>query len=199
MKNVLVGITGYKGAGKDIVAAAFINNGFTNIKFADALKNMLRVLLNMRGVNPKDRERMIEGDLKEIPTPYLEGKTPREAMQWLGTEWGRDLIGQDIWVNTFKDQVANADNVVCTDLRFPNEEGAIRDMGGYVVKVVRPSKTKNEFSLHESERYIDEIVYDYLIKNESTIPMLESLAGGVFEQIEQKENDFAEFVDGMKK
>ena len=40
-------------------------------------------------------EAHIEGALKEVPCELLGGKTPRYAMQTLGTEWGRDTDQQD--------------------------------------------------------------------------------------------------------
>ena len=174
--DVLVGITGYKGAGKDIVGSAFTDLGFETVKFADCLKGMLSWMLVYRGAPMDDVERMIEGDLKETPTPYFEGKTPREAMQWLGTEWGRDLIGPDVWKNAFKDAALSRSLVVCTDMRFPNENNLIKELGGYRIRVTRPDKQPNEFSLHESEAYITSMEVDYEITNDATIEQLKSAA-----------------------
>lgn len=174
----LVGITGYKGAGKDIVGSIFNDNGYTTVKFADCLKGMLRFLLSYR-IGKGDStyiDRAIEGDLKEVPTPLLEGRTPREAMQWLGTEWGRDLIGQDIWLNAFKDATKGHSHVVCTDMRFPNESALIKELGGYRIRVTRPDKAQNEFSLHESEVHISSMDVDLDLLNDSSIEDLKDCA-----------------------
>ena len=47
---------------------------------------MLRKLLACQGADAEMIRRMIDGDLKEAPTPLLEGRTPRHAMQTLGTD-----------------------------------------------------------------------------------------------------------------
>ena len=60
---------------------------------------MLRKLLACPGADAGMIRRMIDGDLKEAPTPLFEGRTPRHAMQTLGTEWGRDRIGRDLRAN----------------------------------------------------------------------------------------------------
>jgi len=90
---------------------------------------------------------MVSGDLKEVPTEYLGGRTPREAMQTLGTEWGRSLSA-DLWVNAWRRRVdrdveeskANAEDyiLIADDVRFPNEAAAIRSRGDIVVRVKRP-------------------------------------------------------------
>ena len=94
--RAVIGITGHKGSGKDTAAEAVAAQGFTHVKLADALKAMLRKLLACQGADAEMIRRMIDGDLKEAPTPLLEGRTPRQAMQTLGTEWGRDRIGRDL-------------------------------------------------------------------------------------------------------
>ena len=89
---MIIGLTGYAGCGKSTVADYLVKkHGFTLIKFAGPLKAMMRAL----GLG----EREIEGDLKEKPCGLLAGRTPREAMQTLGTEWGRQHFGQNFWVN----------------------------------------------------------------------------------------------------
>jgi hypothetical protein len=44
------------------------------------------------------------GDEKETPLPEFGGKTPRQMMQTLGTEWGRNLIDAEIWITLWKRQ-----------------------------------------------------------------------------------------------
>jgi len=151
----LIAFTGTKGSGKDTAGSAFTDRGYRNVKFADALKCMIHVLLMYRGATADYAYRCIEGDLKEVPCPLLEGKTPRYAMQKLGTEWGRDLIGEGLWVNSFKDKVNDPNDnrpVVCTDCRFPNEVDTIRELGGHLVRINRAGQVIDD--LHESERHI---------------------------------------------
>jgi len=165
---VVVGLAGRKGAGKDSAAKALLLNDYTNVKFAGPLKEMLRTLLTYRGVPVETIERMIEGDMKEVPHPALEGRTARYAMQTLGTEWGRDLIGEDIWTNAASDRIKVVGKAVMTDVRFPNEVTFVQDLGGVVYRIERPSVSENEASAHPSELLIDALKVDGVIVNDGT-------------------------------
>lgn len=129
----LIAFTGLAGSGKSTAAMFLVDTfGFRRMRFAGPLKDMMRAL----GLN----EREIEGDLKEKPCDLLAGKTPRFAMQTIGTEWGRDMIAPDIWIRAFKSAIANvplASPVVIDDCRFPNEAEAIKEVGGSIIKIVR--------------------------------------------------------------
>jgi hypothetical protein len=86
-------------------------------------------------------DEQVDGALKETPADLLCGQTPRWAMQSLGTEWGRNLIGPDLWIRAWQaavDRVQAGQPVVADDVRFPNEVEAIRKRGGLVIRVVRP-------------------------------------------------------------
>ena len=86
--------------------------------------------------------------------------TPRMLMQMLGTEFGRDIIHPDIWVNaTFADYQSNGapynslgdvfddlklcpsetkmPNWIISDVRFPNEAKAIKNRGGILIRLDR--------------------------------------------------------------
>lgn len=156
-QNRLIGFTGLKGSGKDTAGQVFVDHGWKKISFAEPLKAMMRTLLEMRGATPKTIYRMLEGDLKEAGSTLLLGNTARHAMQTLGTEWGRDLIDPDLWIDTFNRRAHNilaaGDGVVVTDVRFPNEVEAIRKLGGKVFRVNRGSAHESE-SLHPSEAMV---------------------------------------------
>lgn len=128
----LIALTGPAGCGKSTAADYLImSHGFVRVKFAGPLKAMLRA------VGMGDAE--IEGDLKERPHPLLCGKTPRYAMQTLGSEWGRDIIGPDFWIGlwdrTVCDVLDHGGKVVVDDCRFENEAGAVRRLGGTIVRL----------------------------------------------------------------
>lgn len=80
--------------------------------------------------------------VKEVPHPGLGYKTPRFAMQTLGTEWGRDMIDPDLWIRATMRRAACLRRVgtpvVITDVRFDSEAAAIREAGGEVIKITRP-------------------------------------------------------------
>lgn len=132
--RTLIAFTGLAGSGKSTAAQHLVkNNGFQRLRFAGPLKDMMRAL----GLT----EAEIEGDRKETPCELLGGKTPRYAMQTIGTEWGRDLIASDLWIRAFNAALAKVPEgvpVVVDDCRFPNEADAIVAAGGVLVRVVRP-------------------------------------------------------------
>lgn len=102
------------------------------MKFAGPLKDMLRAI----GLS----EAQIEGELKEEPCAWLQGKTPRYAMQTLGCEWGRDCMGAGLWTELWVRRVqlilAAGGRVVVDDCRFPNEADEVRKLGGVVWRLV---------------------------------------------------------------
>lgn len=160
-QRTLIGLIGRKGAGKDTAAEVLLAQGYENVKFAGALKDMIRCVLSYQGVDAETIERMIEGDLKEVPTEYLAGQTPRYAMQTLGTQWGRKLIGEGFWVGATMRRVRSllvaGRKVVVTDVRFPNEGDEIESEGGanYGIEADWIEPTEGE---HESEALIDGLI-----------------------------------------
>lgn len=165
---IVIAFTGKAGAGKSTCADHLISkHGFVRIKFASALKAMLRTFLAYRGAPSDAVEAMMEGHLKEVPAPWLNGRTPRHAMQYLGTSWGRELIDENLWVDTERDHLPKSGRFVCDDCRFPNEAAMIRSVGGKIVQVVRPSGFLIASAGHESEAHALEP--DYMLINTGTI------------------------------
>ncbi len=131
---MVIGLTGLMNSGKSTVADYLVTHrDFVRLKFTQGLKEMMRAL----GLSEDE----IEGVLKEMPSEKLNGRTPRYAMQTLGTEWGRTHMGQDFWVNLLVQKAHRMEfgtNIVIDDCRFPNEAVAIqRDLQGRVWKLVR--------------------------------------------------------------
>lgn len=128
----VVGFTGLAGSGKSTATKYLVErHGYTLVKFAGPLKDMMRAI----GFS----EAHIEGELKEKPDAMLGGKTPRHAMQTLGTEWGRNCIGEDFWANAWLYRARAltdfGNRVVVDDCRFSNEAEAIRQLGGVIIKL----------------------------------------------------------------
>lgn len=175
MDRLIVGLTGSAGSGKSTAAAYLTGQGFQVVKFAGALKSMLKAL----GLT----QRHIEGDLKEVPCDLLLGNTPRWAMQTLGTEWGRDVMGKDFWINLWKNGVNSLPEgvpVVTDDCRFPNEETALRSIGGIIVRIERTMETRIATSNHESEKHV--IPHDHLIVNDGSFSELYRQLDTIFQR-----------------
>lgn len=155
----VIGVTGLKYSGKTTVSR-FIQDTRKGqiISFATPLKKMLLTL----GLTEDD----VFGKTKEVTSELLCGHTPRWAMQSLGTEWGRKLIGEDIWVNAWEHQAKLATLglpnkiIIVDDLRFPNELDRIKYLGGHTIRV-RRAKTEQEIAQHESEAHVLSLDVDF--------------------------------------
>jgi hypothetical protein len=171
---MLIGLTGLAGSGKSEVARVLIEEfGFQRVKFAGPLKNMLRTMLADAGYCDDDRERMLEGDLKEREIPEL-GVTPRHLMVTLGTEWGRDLVHRDIWTRLWAAQAERFEHVVVDDVRFPNEVDLIRARGGKIWRIERPGLVAGA---HASEQL--DARADFTIVNDRSLEGLRSAIRGL--------------------
>lgn len=168
---MIIGLTGVKGAGKD--EAAKVLDGFENLKMAGGLKEMLRAFLRYQGNGESYIERLVEGDLKEESSIYLGDKSPREFMQLLGTEFGRNLIDSNLWINSTMEKSGSFEKVKFTDIRFANEHQAIKDAGGATIRIERDTK-QDENSMHASELEIMDLPVDFVIKNNGSIEELHS-------------------------
>jgi hypothetical protein len=191
---MIVGLVGFIGSGKGTVGDILEQKGFAKDSFAKPLKDACSVMFGW----PRE---MLEGDTevsrkwREEPDVYWSEKfgrpfTPREALQKMGTEAGRDVFHPDIWVISLLNRAKGKD-VVVTDVRFKNEINYIQQNGGIVVRVKRgpePSwyelaKDANEgFSsavmgmrnegIHPSEWDWIGSEFDFVIENDGTIQEL---------------------------
>lgn len=168
----VVGFAGKAGAGKDTAAKALYPLGYEKIAMAAALKAMIRRLLDFQGIDPQTVERMMEGDLKETENEYLGGKSPRVAMQTLGTEWGRDLISPTLWVDAVRRKIMAYPDVrfLITDVRFVNEAIMIRELGGQLIWIDRPTTTMH--TTHASETESSQFRCDHFVINGGDVDML---------------------------
>ena len=138
----IVGILGFKGAGKDTAAQALIDDGYIKYAFADPVKDVLATMFDW----PRH---MLSGDTKEsrewreVVDPWWSEKlgikdfTPRLAMTTIGTDIIRNHFNNQMWILNVEKRMLNAghDKVVITDCRFPNEVGLVQKYGGKLVRV----------------------------------------------------------------
>ena len=169
-----IGFCGPAGAGKSTAADHLVKHWrFNRVRFAAPLKAMMAAL----GLTAEQ----LDGALKEEPTALLCGRTPRQAMQWLGTEWGRNLIADDFWITAWRAAVERTGGfhvpgqgwdrlIVADDVRFANEAKAIRDRGGLVVRIERPGAGSTSGGGHSSER--PDFVPDRIIRNRGSLAEL---------------------------
>ena len=125
--------------------------------------------------------------------------SPRIMLQSLGTEWGRAICGDDVWINRLVDSAelllagevyerevgftgersTPPTGVVVSDVRFNNELTCIHDVKGKVVKVTRAAADKKASKLgivgHASEAEQSSFspdMFDAVLTNEGTLPEL---------------------------
>lgn len=171
---MILGLCGAAGSGKNTVADRLCRqHGWVQFGFADPVYAAVSAATGIPVPRLRDRQ------VKEQPIEWL-GKSPRELLQTLGTEWGRNMVRDDIWVQIAMRQaekclshLRGSGGVVITDVRFPNEVAAIKAAGGLVWKVSRPATClAGEAARHSSEAGIAYELVDAEIINASTVAAL---------------------------
>lgn len=189
----LVGLCGYAQAGKDTAAQFMmetraeypIESGWSRVAFADTLRDMLYALNPIGEVS-----HLLDGDddmdvrltVATLTTKRIvdcagwdHAKTTypeiRKLLQRLGTEAGRDILGEHTWVHLGEQKIEAANSpVVVTDVRFPNELQMIRRRGGVVAWVQRPGV--GPVNEHASEHSVLASDADYVINNDGDLGKL---------------------------
>lgn len=146
---VLIGLGGKLSAGKDTMADYLVSvHGFVKLGVSDQLAKALYTLNPWIGERYDTAGHYVEQiRYREVidSIGYVEAKRDpevRRLLQVLGTEVGRDQLGEDIWVNASRLRIMqyleNGTPVVLTSIRYPNESRMIRECGGTLVWVERP-------------------------------------------------------------
>jgi hypothetical protein len=141
---MIIGFVGFIGSGKDTAADYLVNfHGFRRDSFANTLKDAVsavfgwdRTLLEGRTKEAREwREQVDPWWAERLGMPTL---TPRWVLQYWGTEVCRNGFHDDIWIASLENKMRKtSDDIVISDVRFPNEIKAIHNAGGKVVRVVR--------------------------------------------------------------
>lgn len=113
----------------------------------------------------------------------------RKRLQELGTEFGRDKYGDNIWCNVLYNTMKmyserGIQRFIVTDVRFENEVKFLKDLGGIIIKIEAPDRTllrlqkesnnneekMKELANHRSETFIKGFTeYDYYVDNSINI------------------------------
>lgn len=164
----LIGLTGKARSGKDTVAKMLQDGRAVKlISFAEPIRDALRGMIGLT-------DEHFHGSLKEVPLGWID-KSPRQLMQTLGTQWGRELVDDQLWIKLAQKNILNylslGVNVVVTDVRFENEAKLIRDMGGFVWHVKRDGV--QAVAAHASEAGVEFFNgLDFALHNNSTLDEL---------------------------
>lgn len=182
--TTIIGITGLAGSGKDTAAAALVRDrGYMRIGLADAVKvavtrlnsyvqqkplRTVHTLLVKAGWNLHEDDPSFLAAWDEIKT-YTEC---RHLLQKMGTEVGRDLFGQEVWLDVAMRKAATLERVVIPDIRFANEAQRVIDAGGLVIGVERPGVVP--LSGHSSESLQAWPLVSVTVTNDATVEALEA-------------------------
>ena len=159
----IVGISGKAGSGKDTLAALLVKqHGYHRRALADPIRELLNDRFDW------DPEFWNSREWKETRNAAAGNKSPRDWSQWLGTEVGRGLAGDDVWVNALARDWALMEYplLVVPDIRFNNEAEWIRSIGGIMVNVTRPGVAP--VRSHRSEAGVDEDLIDLSLRNDGS-------------------------------
>lgn len=157
----IIGIAGKMGSGKDYIANNFIipylefklNQSCLQFCFADQIKINIMSKMNI-----------------SYHDVYIEKTNiTRNLLQQEGTENGRLVYGENIWIKYFDNWIQvfktrGIKNIITTDCRFKNEIDYIKAQGGIIIKIHAP--VRNDQRL-KRESNSDQLVYNCL-KNHSS-------------------------------
>lgn len=212
MKEKLISISGVKGSGKTVASEMFqyclsvpkifrqywlyksigkiMPKKYKIIAFADPVKKMLSVLLNVPEHKFRSRD-FKERWIVDIPTlnvstdgfnqilpdskfnklvkqldPSLSQSklTVRQLMQYWATQIMQTYFTRRVWINCTLKHCSKY--TIISDLRFKEEYNAVKEKNGYCVYIGRPGYT---FGEHASEKEMSELLnqnkYDCIIYN----------------------------------
>lgn len=138
-------------------------NDVAIVNFADALKDIVGRLFDIPG---KDLHGSDGRKNRILPC----GKSIREVLQIVGTDWFRTL-DPDYWVMQYDKTMRGTARVwgpdkwiiLTADVRFPNEVHCIQQQGGHVIRLLRAPFAEDA---HKSETALDDFEgFDAVIDN----------------------------------
>lgn len=156
----LVGLCGYAGSGKDTAALCLTDRGWKRRAFADKLKEMaLQIrpwIFDNGGWQCLETIVFNRGWERAKKVPDV-----RRFLQRLGVEVRE--VDPDFWVRAID---LFEDEIVITDVRFPNEAQLIAEHGGILIRIVRPGV--GPVNSHSSENDLAELA-QYTVVNDGSV------------------------------
>ena len=177
MTGRLIGIGGYAGTGKDAVATILEDShGFYGTFMSQPLNAALCRLNPQVEVRHGEVFRYVDLINQLGYTKAKELPEVRRLLQAMGTEVGRDMFGQTVWIDQLRNYLAAQkpdDDVVVTGIRFPNEASMIRELGGELWWMYRPGY--GPVNSHSSDNSLSLRHFDRVVVNDGTLEDLEQL------------------------
>lgn len=168
---MIIGLGGYAFSGKDAVADILESQHGWKRTFMS--KPLMQALLALDPLIPEGRGHIRYTELVQRVGYDQSKKNPevRQLLQRLGTEVGRHLLGENVWVDVVcREATQLADDcssVAITGIRYGNELARIREMGGVLVWVARPGY--EPVNAHSSELSLGPDDFDVVLHNDSDL------------------------------
>lgn len=185
-----IGLTGFAQTGKDETGKILNKFGFSRVSLGDPLRKGIYninpyVFVEYKTINHDVYKSIYQkfhtltvrlqdivdfigwDEAKKIPEV-------RRLLQYYGTEGGREIFGDKIWIDTadkyiFDNQLKR---IVITDIRFQNELEWLRNKDNNIlIKIKREGVMP--INSHISDRGIPDQLCDFIINNDGTINDLE--------------------------
>lgn len=192
----LIGLGGKLGSGKDAFADILVEQfGFHKLGMSDVLADALYTLNPMILVPVEEsdsafwsqRSKPVRYQLIIEERGYVEAKKipeVRRLLQVLGTEVGREMLGQNIWSDGARRRIqalrAQRHPVVITGLRFPNEINMVTEEGGETAYVLRPEAELTHMETSAASAHVSEGAgpqqFSRVFMNDRTLDHLTDLA-----------------------
>lgn len=163
----VIGLSGYAQSGKDTIGAALEKEGYQRVAFADRIREGLYALDPMLANETRVVELVDSYGWEHAKTSEPEVRT---LLQKLGSEVGRGILGENVWVDLTLKNAPDGAKIVVTDCRFKNEAEAIKRLGGEMWRVHRPGYTP--VNSHPSETALDDWEFDQYFENDGSIAEL---------------------------
>lgn len=113
--------------------------------------------------------------------PRSGAMTVREVLQVVGTDIFREMFFDNIWAQApFRKNYGDADIVILTDCRFPNEKEEIEGNEGVTVRLERNTGLEDS---HRSETALDGYVFNRTYENNGTIDELHDFIRSTLEEL----------------
>lgn len=173
----LIAIHGKKRSGKGTIAQYLINkHDFKHVVISRPLKDMMNVILEKSidfskgNATPFD---FTDGVLKETPLKSLNGRTPRDIMIWLGTNFSY-ATDPDLWIKAvmpeINEHLNNGHDVFVDNIRLPPEFNMLLERGAAMWCTISthhydelPDKNKITFMEKTAENVINKDVIEKMI------------------------------------
>lgn len=172
----VVGLSAFKGSGKTTLAKHLEKKGFHRVSFADPIREMLEFqnpyLLSEEGAKPL-QEILLHQSWQDLKTTEYS-----EQIRNLMISTGNALrsLDESLIIRVAHDRVCElldgGDKVVIDDVRLPSEAQFVRELGGVVIRINRPTSTGG------GELEDQDFKADFTINNDGTL-------GNLYEQADR--------------